>query len=775
MIEAIKNLINSILAIFSNSKKDATDSTEKAKPTDNPPKPIIKDKPKDNKSKNNETPKPNTNMNKTKKNLYSLIVGINDYQFVTKLGGCVNDANRVNQYFESVTKNSEFEYHPLILTDAKATKKNIEDAFLNHLTQAGENDVVVYYFSGHGAQENSDPVWNRFESDGGLETQVCYDSRDDNGTPDLADKELRYLIHQVSLKNPHIVVISDSCHSGDNTRTDLVKRKLNEEFDEDGNIIASRLSGFSLKRSWDKFCFSDKISKDLVGNAAVLSDVLPQGRHIQMSACKDRELAYEMRGSGIFTSMLLNVLERSEGNISYTDLRQRIRHSITGKFNQVPQIYTSSGDATELQQAFLGGAAVKEPFYYNVQRNFRSSIGWTLDIGAIHGIPTNTDSGLVVEIRDTKDKSIILTTATVKKVLPGMTQLEIADQSKLHSKTQYFATIPKLFTEPLRMYLHGDANGLSILRERIDKDTDFKYSNIEITDDLVLADYLVYAKKGNEKDQYIIGYPINDLSKIDAYYKATLRGDNLELSYPYWKPLTEEQDGFYKGAANEIIKFMKGAANWHFLKKLKNDSTQLKNHGVELIFSHIPKRNFNREKQVRFEDGSLELNLDSGSTPPSTYIKIDIKNNSNRTYRVALPALFPAFEVITGVLTNGVTEIKPGETKQAFGGETAQIPLFDKIYEENNPNPQINEWVKDYNWRSKSWALKLIISTDDFNIDNFARKAMPYPDINRTSASKGFGTIGAPSSPVITSDWTTELFEIEMLNPFYVKPPEDFA
>ena len=53
-------------------------------------------------------------MSKSKK-LYALIVGINDYQYVTKFGGCVNDAKRIHASFEKVTKNSDFEFHPKLL------------------------------------------------------------------------------------------------------------------------------------------------------------------------------------------------------------------------------------------------------------------------------------------------------------------------------------------------------------------------------------------------------------------------------------------------------------------------------------------------------------------------------------------------------------------------------------------------------------------------------------------------------------------------------------
>jgi hypothetical protein len=76
-------------------------------------------------------------------------------------------------------------------------------------------------------EKKEDSLW-RFEPDNKLEGIVCYDSitEEESGTL-LADKELRYLIHQIATKNeqgeakagsPHIVTIFDCCHSGENTR-----------------------------------------------------------------------------------------------------------------------------------------------------------------------------------------------------------------------------------------------------------------------------------------------------------------------------------------------------------------------------------------------------------------------------------------------------------------------------------------------------------------------------------------------------------------------------
>ena len=45
---------------------------------------------------------------------------------------------------------------------------------------------------------------------------------------------------------------------------------------------------------------------------------------------------------------------------------------------------------------------------------------------------------------------------------------------------------------------------------------------------------------------------------------------------------------------------------------------------------------------------------------------------------------------------------------------------------------------------------------------------------NNTRSAKGFDEVDEINPPLI-ADWTTEQFEIQILNPFYTKPPEEFA
>ena len=144
----------------------------------------------------------------TQRNLYALLVAINEYAPpVTPLKGCVDDLYKVERYLNSETL--EFRVHILKLINAAATKDNIVNEFQHHLGKAKADDVVLFYFSGHGTQEDAAQVFEEIDHDKMLECLVCHDSYVvTNGRPKfrlLADKELRYLIGKVAVGGAHVV------------------------------------------------------------------------------------------------------------------------------------------------------------------------------------------------------------------------------------------------------------------------------------------------------------------------------------------------------------------------------------------------------------------------------------------------------------------------------------------------------------------------------------------------------------------------------------------
>jgi len=104
--------------------------------------------------------------------------------------------------------------HLSILTDKAATRDAILEALARLAADAGPDDVVVFYYAGHGSQVKNSLASD--EPDGLDESLVPADSR--AGAPDIRDDELRDALGRILDKTDRLTVIMDSCHSGSGTR-----------------------------------------------------------------------------------------------------------------------------------------------------------------------------------------------------------------------------------------------------------------------------------------------------------------------------------------------------------------------------------------------------------------------------------------------------------------------------------------------------------------------------------------------------------------------------
>jgi hypothetical protein len=80
---------------------------------------------------------------------------------VPKLEGCVNDINAIEDYLRTRLDTQHYQLHLQRLTingkDEQPTRKAVIAGFEQHLRQATEQDVALFYFSGHGSQESAPP------------------------------------------------------------------------------------------------------------------------------------------------------------------------------------------------------------------------------------------------------------------------------------------------------------------------------------------------------------------------------------------------------------------------------------------------------------------------------------------------------------------------------------------------------------------------------------------------------------------------------------------
>lgn len=107
------------------------------------------------------------------RNLYVLLVGIDNYPNPNhRLQGCVNDIKAIAEYLDERFERTEYQLHLKTLKDEQATRKAIINGFREHLLQAGEDDVVLFHYSGHGSQELAPQEFWHLEPDHLDETLV---------------------------------------------------------------------------------------------------------------------------------------------------------------------------------------------------------------------------------------------------------------------------------------------------------------------------------------------------------------------------------------------------------------------------------------------------------------------------------------------------------------------------------------------------------------------------------------------------------------------------
>jgi hypothetical protein len=110
------------------------------------------------------------------------------------------------------------------LTDSRATKKGILEHLNWLLLGASAGDQILFHYSGHGAQLLSHSP--AFEKDG-LDEIICpYDFSDVNAPKTaISDKEFAKIFATIP-KGVHFVWISDSCHSEDLSRKQVIAESL---------------------------------------------------------------------------------------------------------------------------------------------------------------------------------------------------------------------------------------------------------------------------------------------------------------------------------------------------------------------------------------------------------------------------------------------------------------------------------------------------------------------------------------------------------------------
>ncbi|ARV60554.1 caspase [Nostocales cyanobacterium HT-58-2] len=667
-------------------------------------------------------------------NIYALLVGIDEYVSpVPPLQGCVNDIMAVQEYLQGRVATDGYQLHLRTLLNQNATRQAIINGFQQHLCQASNEDVVFFYFSGHGSQAEAPEEFWVFEPDRLNETLVCYDSRSPGGW-DLADKELAKLIAEVAAKNPHVTIIMDCCHSGSGTRGDM-----------SGEIAVRQAPVDRRKRPLDSFIFSLAEANQFADSRSPEENPsgwnFPRGKHIFLSACLDSELAKEYIGDGqrrgAFSYFLLDTLKKANGNLSYRDLFKRTNALVRSKVTaQSPQIEaTVLGD---LDQPFLGGAIAGHTPYFTVC--YHKDHGWVIDGGAVHGIsqPVGDETTLLAlfafdsSFEQLRQLSVAIAQAKVLEVLPQVSKVQISGIGDLNTEMTFKAVVTSLPLPPKGVFITGEEAGIELARTALLQAGPQSQPSLYIREVTTFeeTEFQLVARDG----KYLITRPADD------------------------RPLVAEIQGYTTATALQVIQRLEHIARWTNIAELSSPaSSRISPDAVQMVIE----QNGQERQDVQLR---LEYVQENGRWKSPSF-RIKLKNTAQEPLYCALLDLTDRYAVSASLFDGGGLWLQPGQEAWALGGNSIYPTVPEKLWREQG----ITE-VKD--------ILKLLVSTAEFDATLLEQPELDLPSRSVPTPRRGQGTLNRlmnripsrdlrakPEEEELYDDWVSSQITITTVRP----------
>lgn len=626
--------------------------------------------------------------------VYALLVGIDTYLSpLPPLQGCRNDVEDVERFLrDSVALTADARIEKLC--DGEATRAAVIGAFRQHLGQAGPDDAVLFWFSGHGSTAPVPQRWWHLEPSGELQTLLCADSRHD-GIPELLDKELAILISEVTVRGPHVAVVLDCCHAAGASRGRAAARV--------------RMAPSSLAAP-DPDRLLPELGARMRGASA---PSLGPPDHVALAACREDEAAFEVTldgaARGVFSLALMAQLRRPGPAPTYRDLLTGARCHVENMIiQQVPVLFPAHEPLVD--QPFLGGEVCPRAATMTMRYVGGS---WEIDAGACHGLRQDTGNEAVrVALHDSDP----VREATVVRIQADRSTVTPVDWHP-DRNVQYPVVISHVPLPATTVAIQPPAAG----RAAVERDG-------------TPADRLV-AALGTAGPH---GGPSPHVRLVAADDPDQVPELVVDVSRPGWwrllgaddTPLGADlPDG--AGAEARVVSHLAHIARWRQVKALHNPVSRLAG-GVRIDI--VPARPNDRTAPLDRPglaaggNGDLELSYRHGPhgwQAPTVFVRLH--NTTERRIYCVLLDLTDRFRVHAGLLPG--TFIAPGNIAAAADGEpvTLALPPGRAV----RPGAQVRDW------------LMLIVAEDAINsaVFELPRLGEPSPDRSRAASPLAITTI----------------------------------
>ncbi|MFK7932473.1 MAG: caspase family protein [Saprospiraceae bacterium] len=676
------------------------------------------------------------------KTLHVLFVGINAYPSIP-LKGCVNDVLDMYDFLRTLSEANQDigDFKPkFLLAPDRADLANLKEnnidfspakrtdivAGFDHFADAEEDDICVFYFSGHGSFQTAPLQFRHQKSAPQVETIVAVDSRMYGGR-DLVDKELGYLIWKTVKDKPnlHFVAITDCCHSGDNTRevnNDIQAREANPQ----RMTPLKSYVGLEqiLQKDATKIPAYYQVSEDLKHIDT------QSGTHVHLAAARENETAKEKtingKRRGVFTHFLLKTLRNGGLQATYEQLLEEVGVRVKATVsNQIP-IGNAFGSASLTDNFFnqsLRSPRAEYLVYYD-----NNDDNWKIKAGRINGIPQgdviknekgNLNKNInLITVYDVADQGKKLGQAGVGKVnLTEARVVDMIDNFTLEKDGRYRAVFTQLaFTKiPLQL-----ASG-------------------EFTNDQVKAFTTALSKNKslalvdkNKEANYVI-------RNLDNQFVLTKTTDEI--------PLFKRQD-----TVEQLLLCAEKVANWQRVLSLESPENQngtllIERSDIDIRVEIIEGKTVTAENIEGLKASRKLANPTEISTQyqlvgdkyqqPAFRLTVKTKNANYWVGGLYLSSKYGIFE-----------RIKPQEVKQQDQGAQFQFEVNGRIFKSLplSFDPKYHQYhiteVVNY--------LKIFVSTEPFKLSNFKQEELPLDVDVEKMRSNAFDTPSLPAWRCIT-------------------------
>lgn len=715
--------------------------------------------------------------------LHALVIGINKYQYLPHskwLNNCHRDADRMKDFLESPDVKAQFESVNIRQMkeslDNEAdipTKDNVITAFREHLGKAKPGDTALFFYAGHGVRETTDiKSFSEQELDGQIGGLAVHDFGDKQkknpGQTVVADKEIRYLIKELADRGTeekpiHIVVVFDCCHSGESTRSVLGDEMPSKSRQlERGPVGQRTIEDFF-------FCEDENIRQQLQAGKD-LDEILPQGNHIMLAACREIELAWEgSAGGGVFTAGLVDVLQKHNGDITYQELHNRVLSRMrfvelgedSNDFRQTPQLYLNTDKLSDRYRKFLTNKQSEKPTYGALEYN-EGEDEWRLDIGALHGVPVDSDSPVEVKIYQV-GKEDDAQFADVLNIFPTHCTLDL-EGFDLDTSKPWRGKLDGVDLPKLQIAVTGEADGVAIAKQVIETGiAESANSNLALVDESDDPDYILHAYDGKFQIKETGSSPLARVAATD-YQGNDSEGNRIDA----------------KDAAQVQYEFLKQMSDWHRLKDLEHNGEFFPDderydhpeYPVQLkIYEYDPATK--TEKII--PHNAKAFTIDLTEKKPNKYVRFELINRTDKDLFVSLTWMTHTYGFLTkgkfvlmhkaqlglGPMTEPSMELGEGHVQSSRLGKRMPNGKRYMIFGSGG-------YIETDNWTGQQDYLKMLVSEAPFDLESLHMDFLPGPGEKIDGKNRYVAIASDDEKPI--PKWELSTWSMFITNPVYQPP-----